>query len=535
MQTLLTWLFLLPAVLGSLILSYNSPSIVMEEVCNNARDDDGDGLIDLNDPDCDCPVVEPISLIPNPSFEDKTCCPQNRSELDCAETWIQASEPTTDYLHTCGWMGWENLPPPLPFPDGNAVVGFRNGRFGRENPIPNWKEYAGACLLGPLRKNTEYRFEFYIGFTESSNSPPTDVVFFGTTDCSNLPFGIQDETFGCPTNGPGWKRLGSVYVSGANRWVKTHINIEPTEDIFAIAVGPSCREQNWDTDLYYFFDNLVLAEQSTFEFEIVPEGHPCSDQFTLSLPGYDTLDYQWYKDGVALVGEMGPDLKVSTGGGDYTARIISEEGCKVTRIFKHIEPVVYTTIEAYICPGDSHYFGEQTISEAGVYWDTLKNQFNCDSVIQLNLFIGSNQIDSVRAKIFPGEQYPVGPKKFSDEGVYDIVIQSSKGCDSLVWLDLEHYQVYIPNAFSPNFDGINDRFSIQGGAELIRIRHLQVFDRWGTLVCSIKDIPPNDHTQGWDGRLKGQEIVAGTYIYLASLEMDDGITRQVSGSVILIR
>ena len=41
---------------------------VAVEICNNAKDDDADGLIDLNDPDCECQVVEPISLIPKSIF-----------------------------------------------------------------------------------------------------------------------------------------------------------------------------------------------------------------------------------------------------------------------------------------------------------------------------------------------------------------------------------------------------------------------------------------------------------------------------------
>ena len=118
------------------------PGEALVEICDNAIDDDGDGLIDLNDSDCNCPEVEPISLIPNPSFEDQECCPSNRSQMNCATTWIQASAPTTDYLHTCGWMGWDDLPPPLPFPDGEGCLGFRNGRPGGgngEDPQPNWK------------------------------------------------------------------------------------------------------------------------------------------------------------------------------------------------------------------------------------------------------------------------------------------------------------------------------------------------------------------------------------------------------------
>ena len=270
------------------------PLLPAGERCDNAIDDDDDGLVDLNDPDCACPVIEPISRIPNPSFEDMNCCPDNRSQLHCADTWIQASEATTDYLHNCGWMGWPNLPPPLPFPDGEAVVGFRNGR-GRflEDANPNWKEYAGACLLAPLLARNAYRFQFNIGFTNPSNSPPTTVVFFGTTDCENLPFGTGNENFGCPTNGEGWIELGSVYVSGANNWITTNIDITPDEDIYAIAIGPGCRElSNIEDDIYYFFDNLILAEQREFEFRITATGHPCSEDFTLQVPEEESLHYQ---------------------------------------------------------------------------------------------------------------------------------------------------------------------------------------------------------------------------------------------------
>jgi hypothetical protein len=46
-------------------------SVHMSEICDNAIDDDNDGYIDINDPDCICEIVKPESLIPNPSFEEK--------------------------------------------------------------------------------------------------------------------------------------------------------------------------------------------------------------------------------------------------------------------------------------------------------------------------------------------------------------------------------------------------------------------------------------------------------------------------------
>jgi len=183
-----------------------------QEICNDAKDNDGDGLIDLNDDDCECESLIPSSLIPNPSFEEMTCCPTGGSQLDCANSWIQASEATTDYLHTCGLLGpfWLGHTSPQPFPDGDGCIGFRDGKPGS----PEFKEYTGACLSEPLEAGTTYVFDFFLGFHDDRSGRDATVAFFGTPFCSSIPFGNNNENFGCPTNGSGWDLLGEVEVSG---------------------------------------------------------------------------------------------------------------------------------------------------------------------------------------------------------------------------------------------------------------------------------------------------------------------------------
>ena len=348
---------LMAMLLGTFLFSQPTP-----EICDNAIDDDGDGLIDLNDRDCDCPIVEPISLIPNPSFEDRTCCPSGRAQMNCADDWIQASAPTTDYIHMCGWKGWENLPVPLPIPEGQGCVGFRNGRFGGNGTNANWKEYAGACLLSPLKANVSYKFQFYIGFTHSRNSPPTNVTFYGSTSCNNLPFGNGDDRFGCPTNGPGWEKLGEVYVRGANQWILTEINVTPDKDIHAMAIGPDCILVNGTTDIYYFFDNLVLAEEAAFAFEIDltdQAGGVCADDISLEVPFADSLTYQWYKDGIALVGEDKARMSQIYGDGDYQVKLVSPNiGCRITGEYEYRRPQPVFEQSVTICEGESFSFWE---------------------------------------------------------------------------------------------------------------------------------------------------------------------------------
>lgn len=75
-----------------------------QENCTNGIDDDGDGLIDLNDQECLCNNSSITSIIPNPSFEIKTNCPTTHTQLELATPWIQATTGSSDFFHNCGFL-----------------------------------------------------------------------------------------------------------------------------------------------------------------------------------------------------------------------------------------------------------------------------------------------------------------------------------------------------------------------------------------------------------------------------------------------
>ena len=68
--------------------------------------------------------------------------------------------------------------------------------------------------------------------------------------------------------------------------------------------------------------------------------------------------------------------------------------------------------------------------------------------------------------------------------------------------------VYIPNSFTPNGDGLNDRFS--GVGEDFTSFHLVIFNRWGELIFETRD------QSGWDGNYVGQRAESEVYVYLLS-------------------
>lgn len=500
------------------------------EICDNALDDDGNGLIDLNDPACICQPPEPTSQIPNPSFEEINCCPSGNRQLSCADTWIQASEATTDYYHRCGYFMREEFPVPLPLPDGDAYIGFRNGRFTR-NPNPNWKEYTGACLLSPLEAGTQYTFQFHIGFLDPTTSPPINVVFYGTTDCSNLPFGVGDREFGCPLNGSGWKALGHVRVSGNNTWTQYEITTTPDENIAAIAIGPECQVVNLSVNPYYFLDNLILADAELFGPTINEVGHPCGLDFALRASAKAGATYQWYRDGIALIGETGRELQVKQKEGNYQVLTSTSTTCLLSTSYIYQIPRFSTTADISICPGDIYSFGDQQLNTAGTFTHTFQNTNGCDSTVLLNLTVVSDVQDSVEAYFFKGETYRMGPYHFRAPTQTVLRFVSSLGCDSLVNLQLMEYPVYIPNAFSPNGDGINDSFQVFGRADLVTIRSISIFNRWGTLLFRQQG---GEHFE-WDGFAGGDEVNAGIYLYLVELLLEDGREKILSGDIAVIK
>ncbi|REJ80839.1 MAG: gliding motility-associated C-terminal domain-containing protein [Bacteroidetes bacterium] len=86
--------------------------------------------------------------------------------------------------------------------------------------------------------------------------------------------------------------------------------------------------------------------------------------------------------------------------------------------------------------------------------------------------------------------------------------------------------IYIPNAFTPNGDGLNDTFGVKG--EGIKNFRLFIYNRWGEKIFETSN--PNEH---WDGYYGGRPAEQGTYVYQV---FASGIGKKArNGSVTLVR
>lgn len=96
-------------------------------------------------------------------------------------------------------------------------------------------------------------------------------------------------------------------------------------------------------------------------------------------------------------------------------------------------------------------------------------------------------------------------------------------------------KVYIPNAFSPNLDGLNDIFMVHGGLGIVEVKTFKVFTRNGMLVYEADGFMPDTPENGWDGNFNGKEMNTGVYVYFAEIEFIDGLTEVFKGDVTLMR
>lgn len=516
------WLPTLFFLFSSQSIKTGAAKILFEEVCDNAIDDDNDGLIDINDPDCHCEIVRQESLVPNPSFEDYLCCPNDASQMNCVNGWQQASGATTDYLNQCGYV---SIPTLSPFPDGDGAIAFIAGSIEDANGSEIHKEYAGVCLNYPMEKDVVYEFTFYIGFLDEVNSPPINFTFFGSPTCSNLPFTAG---FDCPTNYPDWYLLDSQVFSidQAPGWKEVSMTIQPNLDINAIVIGDDCYPKGGLK--VYLLDNLILKNEASLDFELLEIGSPCDPDFAFAVEGKSNFQYQWYREGIALIGENQSELSQMHGEGTYQLRIIDTESgkCRISEDIVFSIPVVEHEIFETLCSGESISFGTDLIGEAGSYQNTFSTAEGCDSIVTLHVEVQAEISDTLYAQILPGSTYEIDGQDFAREGEHRVNLLSSVGCDSTVVLFLELTDVYIPNAFSPNGDNFNDYFEVYAGSNTYQEVEMQIFDRWGNLVFK---------GERWDGMFQHKEANPGVYVYVVRFVGLDGRVATRSSSLTLMR
>ncbi len=122
---------------------------------------------------------------------------------------------------------------------------------------------------------------------------------------------------------------------------------------------------------------------------------------------------------------------------------------------------------------------------------------------------------------------------FQDAGLYPValIVQNKYGCTDTIVKTIKvesDFNIYVPNAFTPNGDELNDIFlPILRGTKFYT---LSVFDRWGAKLFET-----NSTETGWDGTYKGEEAKQDVYVWKIEVSSNSGEQKVLTGQVTLTR
>lgn len=124
------------------------------------------------------------------------------------------------------------------------------------------------------------------------------------------------------------------------------------------------------------------------------------------------------------------------------------------------------------------------------------------------------------------------------EGYYSVTVTDPSGCTAEAAIRvsfLKKSAVWVPNVFSPNFDGYNDYVNIYTDKSVQRVVTFQIADRWGEVCFHRNNFQPLYENQGWDGRHRAYRASPGVFSWIALVEYLDGGQEWFSGNVTLVR
>ena len=196
------------------------------------------------------------------------------------------------------------------------------------------------------------------------------------------------------------------------------------------------------------------------------------------------------------------------------------DGCEPTYIYFLVEPgahieVAFDSTVYHIHLGDSILLSPIVVNAGNVLnlrWiDPFHGSLVCDTCLETLVF----------------------PRRHAE---YGIIVENENCADSSVTrITVDNTRIlFVPNVFTPNHDGINDRLTIYS-PDYGSIESFQIIDRWGNVLFSTRGMLLNDDGGGWNGEYKSGFVPGGVYAWYALIRFLDDEVESFSGAVSLIR
>lgn len=231
---------------------------------------------------------------------------------------------------------------------------------------------------------------------------------------------------------------------------------------------------------------------------------------------------------------QGDSLYVTLDAGTYNLKVYSvgKNGCSGT--YEYPYPIVVSPK-----PGtDIHWEPEvPTTNDELTFYPTHKN----GPIVYYSWnFLGGVTASDTSMHNMPGVSDTTNIKNptraYNQIGIYPVALISTNdlGCSDTIYKFvkiIDELQIYVPNSFTPNDDGINDVFAAKGTGMKVENFTMDIFNRAGVNVFTTKDI-----TQGWNGKVGGQIVRDNTYIYrIRAVGMNGEGRKEITGYVTIIK
>ncbi|WP_170110469.1 T9SS type B sorting domain-containing protein [Flavilitoribacter nigricans] len=211
-----------------------------------------------------------------------------------------------------------------------------------------------------------------------------------------------------------------------------------------------------------------------------------------------------------------PLLITDIAAGRHTIEISDEFGCSTRQDVVIAE---FTPLELILGPDQKIRYGES------VRLDGVAN-FQIDSLY----WVPSDSLQ-------PTNTLPTRARP-SETTTYTLRAFDSRGCwveDEIKITVIREDDIYVPNAFSPNSDGINDRVYPFTNPNIKIINEFRIFDRWGNQMHYQQEFHGNQEKFGWDGIFNNQPMDPAVFIFVLHFTYLDGQPGMLKGDITLVR
>ena len=266
-----------------------------------------------------------------------------------------------------------------------------------------------------------------------------------------------------------------------------------------------------------YLDSVVIHPNPVADFSAsnVKGCLPLSPEFAAVPVAGSSVDYQWaFGDGNTGFGAEPGHIYMESGYMTVTLTITDDNGCSGSKTVPNFIQVLEQPIAGFRATPEILFIGVDELALTSLSQNALYSYY----VINQDTILGATSTYNFNE---PGE-YPITQ-----------VVVNAAGCtDEITHIVKVEYgtEYYIPAAFTPNNDGKNDVFKVEGSE--IQDFNLVIFDRWGHEIFSSSDI-----SKGWDGKSpdSAQPVPEGVYIF--RVEMKNKQNRDIieNGSVTLLR